>query len=69
MKVKDIYSGQIVYHDSAGRRVTVLWVDAQTEYVHVEDNEGNIYDVHASRLKPVISDNDMDSDDILEREG
>lgn len=69
MKINELYIGQVVYQIGTGKRVTIRLIDEQSEYVQVEDNNGDIYDIHISKLQAVTGDGNMDSDSILEREG
>ncbi len=69
MDIDDINFGMIVYYPRIGKRVMVMGIDFKSEYITVQDNERNRYQVHVSELRPITGNLDMDIDDILRREG
>ncbi len=69
MYIDDINFGMMVYYPRMSKQVIVIGIDFKNEYITVQDNERNRYQVHVSELRPVVDDQDMDIDDILRREG
>jgi ubiquinone biosynthesis protein COQ9 len=68
MRINDVQLGQEVnYH---GKRCIVKGIDVRSEYVYVQDKQGNIIELHCSRIEPVEDNGDnWGPEDILKREG